>query len=323
MTQGKVFSSGSLLMFGLTALSASSQLLASDMFRLNTTMMMQSWAQNDKPELNSISQPIKHQFEIEQAVAWEVSVGTDLFAPQLTFGPVAIPLQVSFANQSDSSSGGTSAKREALSFLVGFIVPDVVGVRVESLGVETSGHSLATDPLNPTNQAEVDFSTEVNQQTLRLYADSKSWYGGFSVGYRMTEKTTPQSLYVMANQATLTSYGVDPGATWKSDYLLLGYQRQFESGLNIKIDAGRGEADISSPLMSDVSSFISAGDASFLELRVEYRKQFSDFWMNGGYHVGYRVMREELALQQSHEAHLFARSESTFSGPYVGVDVGF
>lgn len=294
---------------------------ADELFHVDATLLAQSWSQNDLPEISAISQPIKHDFDIKAAAAWEVSIGTDLFNPLLTWGPITIPIQASFASQTDSTSGETSAKREALSFLVGFVVPDVVGVRVTSLGVETSGHSMATDPSDPGNMAAIDFTTEVNHHTLRIGVESDSIFKGLSIGYRLTEKQLPQSIYVMTSPTNVFTFGVDPAAEWDASYLMLGYQRRFEGGLNIMLDIGQGSAKVSSAVMSSASQYINAGDASFVELRVEYGDTLP--WFSGGYRVGYRLMQEEMALEQTDGVHLFARSESTFSGPYAGIDIAF
>ena len=52
---------------------------ADELFSVDATLLAQSWSQNDLPESSAISQPIKHDFDISGAMAWEVSVGTDMF----------------------------------------------------------------------------------------------------------------------------------------------------------------------------------------------------------------------------------------------------
>jgi len=118
------------------------------------------------------------------------------------------------------------------------VVPDVVGVRIDSLGVETSGRSIATDPADPT--------TEVNNHTLRIGIETDSFLKGVSIGYRLTEKKIPQSIYVMSSRTNMVSYGVDPAAEWNASYLLVGYQRRFDNGLKILFDIGQGNAEVSS-----------------------------------------------------------------------------
>ncbi len=59
---------------------------ADELFHVDATLLAQSWSQNDLPEISAISQPIKHDFDIKAAAAWEVSIGTDLFNPLLTWG---------------------------------------------------------------------------------------------------------------------------------------------------------------------------------------------------------------------------------------------
>ncbi len=177
-------------------------LTSNHFFQIDMKLLNQSWQQTDKPQISTINQAIEHNYQIDNANVYQLDIHA-YFSTGVDSN-IRIPVKFTFSNLPETNGESQlKATSEKLSFLTGLVFRDSLGVLFEVQNIETSGSSFGFDP-ETDREGNIKFTTEISNNSLRLMSYHNSWLKGFNLGYRITNKTIPQSLYVMSDNSTLS-----------------------------------------------------------------------------------------------------------------------
>ncbi len=297
-----------------------------------------SWQLNDRPDSVITNSPINHEFKIENSVASSITINSifgldakeletiqDL--PFIREIPFSLNLyQTGTSKSSDESSEVSSVM--GISATLGVNLAGYIQPAFKMTTYENKGTAIGYDPSNLARKSHVSFKTEFSTTELTFkFPFLGDIFKDLFIGYRKTDYTAPQSVYVMLDKnmlATTTgSKQVDPAFNWQANYYLIGYEKWFgesDSKFNWKLSSyyGQGTANVKSEVLSEVKNYVKEGSANILsaDVAISY-----DLDMLGSLKttLGYRYYQETLKLGQNDSIHVYAESKSTHSGPYLGL----
>ena len=215
-----------------------------------------SWTLNDKPTISAIKTPLEHNYQIKDSIASNVTIesiygyrASDIQAfqslPLIREIPFSLNLYQTGITKVETEQ--TELKKlMGFSGYIGINLRDYIQPNFKLINYMNEGKGVGYDPDNLARQSLVVFKTEyaTTELTVKFPALKKlnKNFKDFFIGYRMTDYTVPQSIYVMRNKDTLSSSSraksVDPAFNWQANYFLIGFDRWFQSSYKKLLETG-------------------------------------------------------------------------------------
>jgi len=295
-------------------------------FNIETGIWNMSWEQNDKPHDSTINTPIENNFKINNSLAKEFSI----------YGKYKnIKMNISYTDMKKNSYYKKTDNFIKYSGYFGYNFKNIE-TYFRYIYSKTDGIANGVDP-DTLKSSHINFSTELKTYDLVFYPKFKDFPNYLGIGYRNTDYTLPQSIYVIGGKKVVDKM-VEPKMEWDANYATLSvnnsknildklnanhryissYFINLMYGYSFNVKAKSSIAD-----STGYNSYIKNPKGDFFETEVGYLVFLKAYKKIFNFKVGYRYTTQTLETGKSSDVYIYAKANSEFKGLFVTVGFAF
>lgn len=283
------------------------------------------WTQNDKPSDSTIKTPIENNFKIDNSIAKEFNI----------YGRYEdVKTSISYTKMKKNSYYDKTDKFIKYSGYLGFEF-EKLDSYFRYIYSKTEGIANGVDPTT-LNSSYVKFSTELKIYDLIFYPKFKNFPDYFGIGYRNTNYTLPQSIYVIGGKKVVAKM-VEPKMEWNANYLTLSINnsknildklsKNQNIGYSYFINLMYGyafnvNAKSSVANKKGLSSYIKNPKGTFFETEVGYLGFIKVYGKILNLKIGYRYTNQTLETEKK-DVYIYAKAHSEFKGLFATIGFAF